>query len=75
MSTQTVILVAIGVALIIVGAVYGLGSTAIKLGDTTIGNLSDRADSENGDPSFSPSSLDKESFKFSKPDKGATATL
>lgn len=43
MSAQTAILVAIGLALMIVGAVYGFGSVAMNLGDDTINNFSEEA--------------------------------
>ena len=63
MSAQTAILVAIGLALMIVGAVYGFGSTAMNLGDDTINNFSEEAtdgrledssfpNSENTNPEF-----------------------
>lgn len=53
MSTETVIIVAIGVALMIVAAAYGFGSTAVDIGDNAIGNFSDTAKSgEEGSPDF-----------------------
>lgn len=63
MSTQTVILVAIAISLMIVAAVYGFGSTVMNVGDETINNLSERADSGKGEIDFI-SNTPSQKFRF-----------
>ncbi|MFB6292545.1 MAG: hypothetical protein ABEI58_04090 [Candidatus Nanohaloarchaea archaeon] len=46
MDSTMVVVVAIGLALLIVAAVYGLASSTIDIGDTAVGNFSGRAQPE-----------------------------
>lgn len=66
MNHETAIAMAVVLAVIVITIIYGLISGGIDMGEEGIGNLSDRADSDN--PSFA-SYTDKNTYLPNQPEK------